>query len=349
MKSWRIIAVLLPCLVLVGSMACNLFGDKESEVQQQLVEVVRGDLTVTISGSGNIAVANEAKLAFGSGGKVDKIYVDEGDEVSEGNVLAELDTSALELALTQAKVAQAQAKADRDNAEYNLNQLRKVLHASLDRVRVAESQLEAAEANLEATEQAVAQAQKQLDEAVITAPFDGLAANVYVKEGDIIPSPTMSPKVIIHLIDPTTMELKAEVDEIDIPEVEPGQRAIIEVDALPALQLEGKVTSIGSLSIEEGGVVLYEVKIGLNVSEDSDLRVGMSATADIIISERSNVILVPDRAIQQDSQGNTVVKVMVNEQIEERIVVTGISDGFETEIVEGLNEGEVVVERRTRS
>ena len=69
----------------------------------------------------------------------------------------------------------------------------------------------------------------------------------------------------------------------------------------------------------------------------------MSATADIIINERSNVLLVPSRAITQDTNGNPVVKVMVNEEIEERSVVLGLSDGFDTEIVDGLSEGDMVV------
>ena len=345
MKSWRIIAVLPLLLILVGSIACNPFGDEESEVEQQLVEVVRGDLTVSVSGSGNIEVANEAKLSFSSGGRIDRIYVEEGDEVSEGNVLAKLDTSALELALTQAIVAQAQAEVARDDAEYNLNQLKNVLHASYDRVKVAESQLESAELQAEATEQAVAEAQKQLDEATISAPFDSVVARVAVDEKDTVSSAT----TIIHLIDLTTMELKVEVDEIDIPDVRLNQKAVIEVDALPALQVEGKVISISPLSTEEGGVVVYEVKIGVDVPEGSDLKVGMSATADIIVHERSNVLLAPTRAVGEDSHGKPMVKVMVNEQIEERPVVIGISDGFQTEIVDGLNEGEVVVvERRAR-
>lgn len=88
---------------------------------------------------------------------------------------------------------------------------------------------------------------------------------------------------------------------------------------------------------------MYEVKIGFSVPEGSGLKVGMSATADIIIDERSNVLLVPDRAIKQDSQGNPVVEVMVGEQVQERPVVIGISDGIQTEIVSGLKEGEVVV------
>ena len=185
----------------------------------------------------------------------------------------------------------------------------------------------------------MAEVQKQLDEAIITAPFDGEVVSVDADEGDSIPAMM----TIVHLIDLTSIELEVEVDEIDIPEVKLGQRAIIEIDALPDLLLEGEVNSISTLSMEMGGVVLYEVTIGFAAPEDVDLKAGMSATADIIISERSNALLVPDRAITLDSQGNPVVKVVVDEEIEERPVVTGISDGFDTEIVDGLNEGDVVV------
>ncbi|HUV56640.1 MAG TPA: efflux RND transporter periplasmic adaptor subunit [Dehalococcoidales bacterium] len=373
MKSWRIVTILL-CLALAASTACSPFGGEgDGEVTEQSVEVVRGDLVVTISGSGNIAVSDEVRLVFGVGGKIDKIYVDEGDKVTEGDVLAKLDTDTLELALTQAKAAQTQAEAAlaqaeaaqvqasavRDDAEYSLKQLKKVLLASSDRVKVAEayldaaelqfkaaeSQFKAAESQLEMAGQVVAEAQRQLDEATITAPFNGLVASVYAKAGDIVPSPTMSPMAIIHLIDPATMELEAEVDEIDIADVEPGQRAIIEVDALPDVQFEGVVVSISPLPSLRGGVVLYDVKIGFSVPEGSALRVGMSATADIIISERSNVLLVPSRAIIKDSQGRAIVQVVVDKQTEERLVVVGLSDGFDTEIIDGLKEGEVVLRK----
>jgi len=90
-------------------------------------------------------------------------------------------------------------------------------------------------------------------------------------------------------------------------------------------------------------LVLYEVTIDFDVPQGYNLKIGMSAIADIIFEERSNVLLVPNRAITQDSDGNPVVKVMVDEEIEERPVVTGISDGFDTEIVDGLSEGDMVV------
>ena len=366
-KRWRIVAILLACLVLVGSVACSPFGGGgEEETTGQLAEVVRGDLTISVSGSGSMAVSDEANLTFGSSGKVDEIYVDEGDVVWEGRLLARLDTSSLELALTKAETAvvqaeaaieqaqatQPQAEANLEQAEYDLKLLkRQNIHGY--RRTVAELEVEAAELSLEAAglqiiatesqlvaaEEAVVEAQKQLDEATLTAPFDGVVADVYVDEGDAVSTTT----TVVHLIDLATMELSVELDEIDIPSVKPGQRAIIEVDALPELNLEGEVSSIRPVPTVEAGVVLYEVEIDFAVPQNSGLRVGMSATADVVISERSGVLLVPDRAIEYDSQGNPIVYVVVDEQIVERAVDIGISDGYQTEIIAGLSEGETVV------
>jgi len=495
MIRWRTIIALLLCLSLIGLTACNPFGDDE-ETTQQLVEVARGDLIVSVSGSGNIEASREARLSFGSGGRIDRIHVEEGDEVSQGEVLAELDTDALELAKTQAEVALTQAQLARtqaqlsqqtteyelknirdtkdaleltlfnaqinlDQAKYNLEQVQdlytwsdiKIAQADVDeseryleycleqlykylpvteegtypkieedfpkiegyevwqeRIVHAQSRLNAAKDRLDAmlsgsdikevaikknqvlsaemalaqaeknldelaeevaikelqvefakdsveqarqsvklAQQSLEEAQKNLDEATITALFDGVVATVEAKEGDIIPPPTMAAKTVIYLVDLSSMELIVELDEIDIPEVKLNQEAIIELDALPDITFKGIVTAIYPLPTTEGGVVLYNVKINLDIPENSAVRIGMSAEADIIIDKRSNVLLVPDRAIEANSQGNPVVKVMVNDQIQERQVVTGISDGLETEIVDGLNEGEIVlVERRAK-
>jgi HlyD family secretion protein len=406
MRRWRTITALLLILVLASVTACNPFAGDEEETSQQLVEVVLGDLIVSVSGSGNIAVADEARLTFGSGGKIDKIYVDEGDEVSKGDILARLDTDYLELALTQAQVALtgqelavSQAEVNVKNAEIALEKAEdswldtesagnkvkrlkkylewvlendpedteeiKAIQASLQvawarflivasnsvdarEVTVKEREIELAEQSVEQMkhslqqfQQALEQAQKDLSEATITAPLDGMVVTVDADEGDSV-SAAMT---IVHLIDLTSMELSAEVDEIDVADVKSGQRAVIEVDALPALQLEGKVISISLLPETQAGIVVYKVKIGLDVPPDSELKVGMSATVDIIIDERTNVLLVPNRAIRRDSQGNQVVKVKVDEEVEERKVTTGISDGLRAEIVSGLEEGEIVVER----
>lgn len=404
MKRRKIVAVILLCLALVGTLGCRPIGGggDEAEFSGELVSVVRGDLMISVGGSGSVGVANEVDLFFDNGGEVDRIYVEEGDEVSRGRRLAVLvprDKEALELAVTRAEVALMQAEYSLDKAENPYtddeiedaeqavedaedfldladDMLRYVLQHGSEwevqqwqmEVLSAEIQLEMAEDTLDtmlnerdedqiailkkevtAAEQALAEARRALETEVMVAPFAGVVSGVNVEEGDVIPAPGVAQVAVMHLIDTGVMELVVELDEIDIPGVIPGQRSIIEVDALPELELEGRVSSISPLPREEAGVVFYSVKIGFDVPPASGLRGGMSATADVVLSDRSDVLLVPDRAIKYDAQGNTVVQVMVvgepegTREIEERPVVTGVSDGFRTEIISGLGEGEMVV------
>lgn len=403
------LVLVLACLVLVSFTACG----QAEEVEQQFVDVTRGDLVLSVSADGNLSLLRHQKLTFGIIGTVAKVNVEEGDRVTEGQVLASLDTTPLELAIRTAKIdlematdeyrkltypytystfaldvpasvariGDAQRELDEalevmqelglSREQYSWEQYWNVWHrlkqAQDDLVKARENlirgygqdvvasgilrptdfwTLRAAQLQMEKAQLALDKASNDLEKTVIVAPFDGVIAVADVKEGDELSSMDYTARTIFEVIDPTAMELKADADEIDIPEVRLWQKAIISVDALPALQLEGRVTNIYPLPFEESGLILYKVKISFDVPEGSGLKAGMSATADIILSKRSNVLLVPSRAIGQDSSGNPIVKVMVDEQIEERSVVIGISDDYQTEIVAGLNEGEVVVVER---
>jgi len=392
-KLWQIITASLLCLALVGAVACPAPGG-EGAADVDLVEVVRGDLNVIVSGSGNITVSQDASLAFGTGGKVEAVYVEAGDEVSQGDVLAELDTGILELSLAQAELAlstaeynldktqQVYTKPDINAARAAVSQAKEYLNYvqlmlddanSVEDMEYWENEVYQAEVNVAAAEQrlddmlaggdsaevtlrrlevaaarqALSQAQKDLAEATITAPFDGIVGAIYVDEGDIIPPPTMAPTVVIYFITPTGLELKAEIDEIDIPDVKVGQGAVIEVDAIAYDLFEGTVTSISPVPVIQAGLVLYEVTISLTIPADAGVMVGMSATADIVIEQSQDTLLVPERAVGRDEDGNTVVWVSVGGELEQRAVVIGVSDGFQTEILEGLSEGDMVaVEKR---
>ena len=455
----------LICLSLLSFPACAGNAD---ETQQEMVEVTRGDIVLSVTGDGNLSLPHHRQLTFGTSGEITDIDVEEGDRVTKGQVLAGLDTTPLksniktsELAITTTQLAVTSAEVDLKlagdtitAAEIDLegarNSLRQISYPytystfvydvpeALMSIRDVERQLKEAEEELEegltaeqywkiwhklktaqdslvdakellargtgedvfeqqllavrdfwtmsSAQLAVEKAESALTQAMdnrgkaalalnnaknnlanainnldkardelskvsIVAPFDGLIAKVNAKTGDTLSAVTYSTTTIMEIIDPSYMELKAEVDEIDIPLVKPGQKAIITLDALPDVELVGEVAFIFPLSREESGVILYEVKISINVTEGSALKAGMSASADIIIDERSNVLLVPSRAITQDSAGNSIVRVMIDEEIQERQVVAGLSDSYNTEIVSGsLSAGEtVVIERKTKA
>ena len=374
MKRWLILAGLLLSMVLAGSTACSQSG--KAPTAQQPVKAVSGNLTISVSGSGTVEVSHEVDLSFGTSGRIARLLVKEGDDVSQGQVIAKLETDALELAMAQAKVAYVQAQlAVKQNdvavsqsgvaitqAGINLKSAQIALEqtvktSSLSDLRIAQADVDTAKSNLADSlirltayapgsvgfseyQKNVVLAQARLK----AAQFAGVITSLPVDEGDTVLPTT----VISHLVEPGKMELKVQVDEIDIPGVKIGQRAIVKVDALPETPLVGKVSYIKPIPRKESGVTLFDVKIDLEATDGTGLRSGMSASADIVLNERTNVLLVPDRVVKQSSQGKTVVDVVVNGQSEERVVVTGISDGFQTEIISGLNEGEAVVGNRAQ-
>jgi len=171
-------------------------------------------------------------------------------------------------------------------------------------------------------------------------------ARLNIKEKD-----SVSPAVVAaEIVDPSEMHLDVQVDEIDVVDVQLGQQAIVEVDALPGKPIVGSVVSISLLPAPQSGVVVYDARISFKVPPGGGLRPGMSASADIVIDQRKNVLLVPDRSVSKNSSGQTIVMMMVNGKAEEKAVTTGISDGIETEILQGLAEGDtVIVERSSQS
>ncbi len=261
------------------------------------------------------------------------------------NLLAGYGTTLIAVKKQQVEVAEMVVA----QAQKNLDELAGDIAQGGLLVASAEQSVIRARPSVELARQSLANAQRELDEATIVAPFDGLVAQVLVKEGDNIPSPSMVPQTIIHLIDPDYMELVVEVDEIDIPLVELGQKAVINVDALRDITFEGEVTAVYPVPKEEGGVVLYDVRLSLEDHGNSGVRVGLSASVDIVMEHHADVLLVPSRAIRTNDQGKTIVKVMSGKEVVEREVVVGLDDSLRAEITSGLQEGETVVfETRAR-
>jgi HlyD family secretion protein len=148
-----------------------------------------------------------------------------------------------------------------------------------------------AQQNANLAQQSLDQARKDLEEATIVAPFDGIVFNIEAKEGEFLSPASYTGTTIVELIDLRHMELTARVDELDIVKVKIGQKVMISVDAMPETKLEGLVIFISPAAREPGAVLFededeekqYVVKIDFNIPENSPIRSGMSATAEIIV------------------------------------------------------------------
>lgn len=200
-------------------------------------------------------------------------------------------------------------------------------------VKLLELQVDMAQANLDA-------ARINLEKASIVAPFDGIVTQVNITPGKEVTSMTLS-NPAISMVDTSEILMRGFVDEMDIASVEVGQEATIVLDALPSKEVKGKVTFISPVGKVQAGVVVYDTTITLD-NPDNELRDGMSATAEIVVERRDNVLLIPNKAIRGGLE-KPMVLVLRNGHPQEQAVVLGLSDGVNTEVLSGLQEGEQVV------
>ncbi len=196
------------------------------------------------------------------------------------------------LQLEAAEKAEAQDQKNLDKLSYELAIKALEVELAKESVEHAQQNINLAQQNVNLAEISLDQARKNLVEATIVAPFDGTVARVGVKVGEFLSPAAYTGTTIVEIIDLRHMELTARVDELDVVRVKTGQKVMISVDAMPGTMLEGRVTFISPVAREPVGVVLFEdedeeksykVKIDFDIPENSPIRAGMSATAEIIV------------------------------------------------------------------
>lgn len=222
-------------------------------------------------------------------------------------------------------LALQQATIDYQVAQNNYERL--VNGPPTDELAILEKQLESARLTLE-------RAQTQLEEMRLTTPLAGTVVHVEVSEGEMV----SAYRPVIVIADLTSLQIIAEVDEIDVAEVAPDQKVEIGLDAYPGQTLSGTIVSLAPAALPQRGSTVYEAIVGFD-AEGLALRLDMGANLKIVSLEKEGVLLVPNRAIQPIGR-RKVVKVLDGRSIQEVEVITGLSNESETEIVEGLAEGQ---------
>ena len=326
-------AVGLALLVLILLLARCFSGDDKPNFATR--EVRRGDLTVTVSATGNLKPINQVDVGSEQSGKITRVYVDVNDRVTKGQRLAELDTRRLEdsvtqsraqVAASQASVTQAQAQValakatlDRQLNVFRLSGGRVPAKTELDAARAdyqsALGNLRAQQAQVSVSRAQLATAQTNLSIAQIVSPVTGVVLSRDIEPGQTVAASFNAPVLFTIAEDLTKMEVEVAVDEADVGQVKEGQAATFAVDAFPGKSFPARVTrvNVGSNASSSsssssssgsstaasttGTVVAYTAVLAVD-NKDETLRPGMTATADIVTQQLSNVLLVPNVALR---------------------------------------------------
>jgi HlyD family secretion protein len=301
-------------------------ADKREQGPRYVTEtVVRAELVVSVSATGNLQPTNKVDVGSELSGTIEAVLVDDNDRVKKGQILARLDTARLrdQVAKSRATLASAearvlQARASLDQAHSNLERLREVARLSGGKVP-AKAELDNAEAALARAkaDQAVAHAsvaesravlssdETNLAKGAIRSPIDGVVLNRRVEPGQTVAASFQAPILFTLAETLSQMELQVDVDEADVGQVNAGQRASFAVDAYSGRRYPARVQRVGFGSQVKEGVVSYLTVLSVD-NEDLSLRPGMTATAEIITAERENALLIPNAALRYTPPANNV-------------------------------------------
>jgi len=410
-KSVRIVifVAVIVAAVLTAYFASKYQGlddtSKEAKEDERFAPAERGDIQLTIKATGMVEPKTRVRIKSEASGKIEMLYIKEGQDVVPGDVIAELDQSNQRLNLKSAQLNERLRRVQLDQLKKGANERTLVsLEANVETAKLAlekaeeylasieelykkeyateheyndakrgvenaklalaeaEAQLElqisevspedikASEISLQMARVTLEEAQKNMGDAIIKCPIKGTVLAKYVEVGDTVISSTGSfgeGTTLCEIADLTLVQIRASVDEIDIGRVEIGQKVIVEVDAYPLEQFEGVVENVFQQGESAGGVTSFTVIVQVDNS-DRRLLSAMTASVEIIADTVTDVVLVPYDVVRTDDELGTIVYVKGEDakgrvKPEKREVKLGVTDYDNTEIMEGLEEGELVM------
>jgi RND family efflux transporter MFP subunit len=332
--------------------SCKPSQNGESKVETQaaaaapvqVFKVVRQRISEKLFYTGTIEARQKVNITPDVGGKIDRIAVNEGDRVSKGQILAELDTQAIRLQLEQAEAALAVARANFNNAQTNRERMERlyketaVSEQQYEQVKLA---YDSAQAQLDQAQAAVNLAKHSLDVSIMKAPFSGIIASKNAEVGDVI-NPLMggfspgSGGGVLTLVDFSRIKIRVEISGADIPRVRKGQEAILRVPTIPGREFRGTVQVVNLAADPQ--TKKFGIEVGVE-NADLVLRPGTFGEIILEIQTHENALVVPQKAILE----NDHVFIVRDGRAARHDVVLGLQNSTLVEIIEGVEEGDQVI------
>ncbi|EHZ4884554.1 efflux RND transporter periplasmic adaptor subunit [Campylobacter lari] len=369
----KIIYLSIFLIILIIGVYFFFFANKE-EYNYLTYEVKKQDITQSIEAIGEVYAKTQVDVGAQVSGQITKLYVKLGDHVNEGDLIAQIDKDKQQndLDITKAQLESAKANLEskkialdiatkqyqREQKLYvkkatsleNLENLKNTFYA----LRANVADLKAQTTQLEIS---LKNAQKDLAYTTITAPSKGEIINVAVEEGQTVNANQNTPS-IVRLADLSEMEIRMQIAEADINKISVGKKVKFSILNEPDKKYEATISSIdpanttisdatsntnlNSNSSTSASAVYYYARVFVK-NDNNFLRIGMSTENEIAIKTENNTLVIPTLAIKSDTSGYYVEILKANNISVKTPVKLGIKDSLNTQILDGINEGDLVI------
>jgi membrane fusion protein (multidrug efflux system) len=279
---------------------------------------------VSLIKTGNLAPFKEAKVLSTTGGTIQQLRFNLGDQVSEGQVLSIIDTRLAQLDLQKAETNAAKLKRDLQN----YTELLEGQAATQEKVNeIRQNYLDAANQ--------VSQVKKQISDAAIKAPTSGTISEKPVEQGVYANAGTQ----VATIVNLSQAKVQLNLTEAEVYQVKQGQQVKITTDVYPGREFNGKITFISPQADETHN---YKIEIIADNKESALLRSGTFVYADFSRKATQNILLIPREALTESIKDASVY-VVENNIVHQKPIKTGIEMGSMIQVISGLKAGEVVV------
>ncbi|CEN52267.1 putative macrolide-specific efflux protein macA [Capnocytophaga canimorsus] len=385
-----IVGIVLVLILLIVGKKSGWWGNQPKGKEVEVKQITRNSLTQKVSATGKIQPELEIKISSEVSGEIIELPVVEGQMVKKGDLLVRinpdiyqsvLNRSVASLENIKSSLRQAEANFKENEASFERNQKlfekgvisRAEWDKAVSAYDIAKANRESAKYSVQSAMASVSEAQDNLKRTSIYAPASGTISKLNVELGErVVGTVQMTGTEIMRVANLSSMEVEVDVNESDIVKVNINDRATIEVDAYPKKNFEGRVTNIANTanataSVEQ--VTNFKVKIHIDEASYqalltgkkqgySPFRPGMTATVDILTTERNDVVTVPVSAIvmksikeiskdslikEKDDKRQEAVFVVKDGKALLKAVSTGIQDNTDIEILSGVEAGEQII------
>jgi HlyD family secretion protein len=348
-------------IVLILIAAVTLFsnsGDKENV--RATVEVKKMNIIDKALAVGSIEPLNEIEVKSKVSGVVGKLFAEVGDFVRAGEPLVEVKPDPTPQELAQAKRDVEMATIELETLAKDLERTKQLKSKGLlsdqeydvlvQHYDEAKLRHQISKERLDLIEKGWVKIADTNIETVVKSPLTGYILEKNVNLGDpVVPLTSYQPgTALMRMADMKDLIFKGTVDEIDVGKVSEGMPCELQIGALPGKNVTGHVKLISLKAKKQDNTTVFPVEIKIDETDGAVLRAGFSANAHIIIAQRDSVLAVPERVVTF-SKDSAFVQIPVGEKgSEKRYIKTGLSDAIHIEVLEGLKEGEVVLEKEVK-
>jgi HlyD family secretion protein len=347
---FKIFLILFVIVLVAGGIYFLISKSKKNPVVFKTESPTIANIVQKTVATGSIIPRNEITIKPQVSGIIAEIYVEPGDQVKKGDLIAKVRIIPDMVSLNSAESRLKKARLQSEDSKLVYERQRKVYEqgvipeAEFQKIRLEYNnsleELEAAENNLQLIQEGITKKSGQISNTLIRSTIQGMVLNVPVEVGtSVIQTNSFNEgTTIASVADMGEMIFKGKIDETEVGKLKVGMKLELTIGAIEEKKYNAELEYIAPKGTEENGAVQFEIKAKVSLTKDAFIRAGYSANADIVLDHRDSVMVIPEGLIiSGTNKDSSYVEVEKGTQVfDKKYIKTGLSDGINIEVLSGL-------------